>query len=343
MRSQSPPRWRTNVAILLGAVVLYLIGLQVYLSLRAPPTRAGAGYNDSQKTMWRYSGDPVLRDELVPGWHGIINDSGFVGPDRTKAKPTGAFRIVGLGDSITIGDIADEKGVRERGGPITYLSLAEQQLQSRSTRPVETLNFGVPGYDTQQEVRQLEVRGLTYQPDLITLGYCLNDWIELPFTVYTSDGVPQLKWGTDDHLNVIEMMRQQLAPASSEKFFQQSYERPLWKASVAALTRLAEISRERKIPAVVIIFPMLLDFKTYPFAPFHQKLVALVDGLGMTAVDLLPAFRGANHPTSFRAQDADTVHPVVAGHGVAAAELLKVLLAKNYFLPDRKETAATPR
>lgn len=37
------------------------------------------------------------------------------------------------------------------------------------------INFGVMGYDTTQEARLLETKVLAFQPDLIVIGYCLND------------------------------------------------------------------------------------------------------------------------------------------------------------------------
>ena len=45
----------------------------------------------------------------------------------------------------------------------------------KCTTYLEVLNFGVPGYDTLQEVSLLEIRGLEYHPDLVVVGYCLND------------------------------------------------------------------------------------------------------------------------------------------------------------------------
>ena len=39
----------------------------------------------------------------------------------------------------------------------------------------EVLNFGVSGYNTQQEVETLREKGLRYSPDLVVLAVCVND------------------------------------------------------------------------------------------------------------------------------------------------------------------------
>ncbi len=87
--------------------------------------------------------------------------------DWSTAKRPGSFRIVGIGDSVMMG-----WGV---GQDEDYLSRLRPLLELRLHRPVETLNFAVPGYNTVQEYYMLRDRALAYRPDLVVLGYVGND------------------------------------------------------------------------------------------------------------------------------------------------------------------------
>jgi lysophospholipase L1-like esterase len=72
-----------------------------------------------------------------------------------------------IGDSVTFGSGV---ALGER-----FSDRLEVLLGERLGREVEVLNFGVGGYDTLQEVATLEDVGLRFQPDLVIVGYCVND------------------------------------------------------------------------------------------------------------------------------------------------------------------------
>jgi lysophospholipase L1-like esterase len=116
--------------------------------------------------------------ELRPG-QSDRNEFGQRDRVYSRAKPPGTFRVAGLGDSNTYG-----MGVpRER----VFLKQAEQLLARRANRPVEVINFGVPGYNTAQEANLLEDVVAAWDPDLVVLQFCSNDF-ELPNFIQTSGG-----------------------------------------------------------------------------------------------------------------------------------------------------------
>ena len=45
----------------------------------------------------------------------------------------------------------------------------------RADGRVEVLNFGVPGYNLDQEIEALRARALAFAPDLVVVAFCLND------------------------------------------------------------------------------------------------------------------------------------------------------------------------
>jgi lysophospholipase L1-like esterase len=123
-----------------------------------------------------YVSDPMLGDRLNPGYDGYfagvpvkINSLGFRDPrDYALDKPRGTFRILVLGDSVTFGHGALYE--------TTYPYLLEQRL--RAWRPDvqwQVWNLGVPGYSTRDELTYLQQVGDRYAPDLVIVGFFIND------------------------------------------------------------------------------------------------------------------------------------------------------------------------
>jgi lysophospholipase L1-like esterase len=94
------------------------------------------------------------------------NSLGFRGPEIAETKPAGGLRILVLGDSITMGE-----GVQEEE---TYVRRLEEYLRG-GPRAVETINGGVGDTGTKEQVDILKERGLKLDPDVIIVGFFLND------------------------------------------------------------------------------------------------------------------------------------------------------------------------
>ncbi len=119
--------------------------------------------------------DPEIRYVMAPAQQGWIDDGlvsvnslGFRGPDVTSPKPPGRFRVVVVGDSLTLGwGVGDDE---------TYSARLEQQLRRRfPTRDLDVVNLGVGGYNTRQEVTLLARNVSRLQPDLVLVGFYSND------------------------------------------------------------------------------------------------------------------------------------------------------------------------
>jgi hypothetical protein len=82
------------------------------------------------------------------------------------AKPDNTFRVVGLGDSFTFG-----YGVEKEE---TYLALAEKTLREMGMN-VEIINLAVSGFGTAEQIIMLEKVGLGFDPDMVTVGFYVND------------------------------------------------------------------------------------------------------------------------------------------------------------------------
>jgi len=90
------------------------------------------------------------------------NSDGLRDREYSFDKPKGVTRIVALGDSFTWGwGVGDNE---------IYTEVLESLLPN-----VEVINLGVAAFATQQEFDYLKMKGMKYDPDVVILGFCLND------------------------------------------------------------------------------------------------------------------------------------------------------------------------
>lgn len=154
------------IAILL-VLCLFEIGLRAF---GYNPLRDFAAGRDF---LLRSSSDPNIDYELTPGAEGYawrcnvkVNRHGFRDKDYAYEKPPGFTRMVVIGDSITFGNGLDMED--------TYPEVLER-LYEESNKKIEVLNLGVGGYNTINEVGFLEQTGLAFRPDVVIVGFCVND------------------------------------------------------------------------------------------------------------------------------------------------------------------------
>ncbi len=123
------------------------------------------------------SADPLLGLDLRPGqdfsfegsWVRIprtrvrISEQGLRDERIDIPKPKGTRRLLCLGDSWTFG-----WGVEREDSFCSRLS-------GLLGGGWETVNLGVPGQNSSQEVRRLELQGLQYEPDLVLVQHNVGD------------------------------------------------------------------------------------------------------------------------------------------------------------------------
>ncbi|GAK51909.1 hypothetical protein U14_03155 [Candidatus Moduliflexus flocculans] len=119
-----------------------------------------------------YSDLPVngyVKGERCTWGHVVKNNKyGFRERNFETPKPEGVYRIMVLGDSLTWGA---GLAIEER-----YTALTENMLnQAFDDRRFEVLNFGIAGGPTVKERDILLKFKNIVQPDLIVVGFCLND------------------------------------------------------------------------------------------------------------------------------------------------------------------------
>lgn len=96
-----------------------------------------------------------------------INSLGMRGPEIDLDDRGGALTIAAVGDSHTF-------SVGVPSWELSFPARIAYHLASGS-EPVRVLNFGVPGYNTAQELELFESRVVGLSPDWVILQYTVND------------------------------------------------------------------------------------------------------------------------------------------------------------------------
>ena len=131
---------------------------------------------------WEYSSESCFSEsyfvpsrtlgyEMVPNSKRLeTNSLGMKDRERTKDKAAGIYRIICLGDSTTANS--------------DYVNILERLLNEKEAEgEFEVWNCGVMGYNTAQYCQALEEKWLKYNPDMVIVGFCLNDFDTTPLVI----------------------------------------------------------------------------------------------------------------------------------------------------------------
>ena len=274
-----------------------------------------------------------------------INSLGFRG-DELAAEPTpGVPRILILGDSITWGDyVRDEE---------TYVRQAASVLETTVGHRVEVINAGVGDTGSQEQIDILEESGLQIKPDVVVLGFYLNDsrppwgfsgellernWLRrhslMVDKVYEKfalwrwfqqqgaerfawiDAQHRLDW-KGDHAAFLELAR------LAHYDWGAAWVEDSWRTIDQQLARLEHHARRNGFRVATLTFPVRfqVDAATREDAP-QKTFAALARKHGFSNLDLLPLYRAHAGEEIF----FDWCHPTPAMNrtiGAAVADFLR--------------------
>jgi len=215
------------------------------------------------------------------------------------------------------------------------------------------VNLALPGMNTVAEAAQLATEGMAYDPDVVVVGYVLND-SEDP---QSAEARRVRDWALEQkeesgkrsllsHSALYRLIGTRLRATAENRRriagFRSMYaaDAPGWVENQKALKTMAGLCRERGIPLVVVIFPLFgnpLD-SNYPFAGIHAQVARAAGDAGARVVDLLSAYRGLRWELLVVNGAADE-HPNEIAHRIAADVLLKAL---DDVVPGKAEPGPRP-
>ena len=314
-----------------------------------------------------YAADPELGFFHIPNQQGWIEDGrvtinsiGFRGRELIEPKPANTFRVVVLGDSLTLGwGVQDDE---------TYCARLEQKIQREipAGKVCEIVNCGVGAYDTRREVALFKRFAPLLEPDLILLGFYINDVVVPPSRddrgstpadgstqILTTDNRPQriLRMSTRKaswlhrtlrHSRVAYLAGHGLQRLRSRGEFggkmfatelavldgdQSPQITDAWESVEADLSDLASLGKTYRVPVGIVALPCREQVTNdHPNARYQSQLAEIGNRLGFFVIDPLPSFLEQRRRVEKLFIPYDRHHPTAMGHDLIADSICSYLL-----------------
>jgi lysophospholipase L1-like esterase len=264
----------------------------------------------------------TLGYEWVPnskrGWMNI-NSLGMLDRERQKYKPKDIYRIICLGDSTTANS--------------DYVRILEKLLNKNEGREkFEVWNCAVTGYNIIQYCRALEEKWLKYKPDMIIIGFCLNDFDTTPLAVRENNHVvgyfprkeilPTVSPFLLKHSGLYRFIVMRL-------FFSKSYDysKEIIKTGRYYLQEIKEVLSTKRIRFVIVILGLTERFEDCPlmWKSNYNQIKEIINDYNIESLDMVSIFQRSN-PESLRLHDE--LHFNEKGSQIVA-EAIYVYLKQN--------------
>lgn len=285
--------------------------------------------------------DPELGWVMRPGQASFTidqpvstNSLGFRSPDIPFDKPDVGLRILCLGDSQTFGNGVGQHDV--------YASQLQKILSSEpGSGTVEVINAGVQAYDTLQEIRLLERHAPTLRPDIVTVGFYINDIIETRRKDRTEvvgvagemkrHGLKRLTPYRLIYLvkrsRIVILVRERLRSAATSNAYSEILNgrtparfEESWTRIEENLVAARDLAEAHRFRLIVFPIPTVMEFqKDYPDEDYRSRFLALARRLGIEHFDPTPTIikGGGSLEDNFIPWDGHinaTTHRLLAEH-----------------------------
>jgi lysophospholipase L1-like esterase len=307
-------------------------------------------------TLWknivhRRSSVPGLDYELKPLVHRNVrgmdistNSLGMRDREPLADRGPGDVRVVAVGDSLTFGMrvAADE----------TWPEVLEAKLAAappssilQGTRRVEVLNLGVSGYGTLDEAIVVREKAMPLRPDLVIVGYYLNDpEIEPVQQLHQHFRVP-LWW---EHSSLLRFLRCEKRKLDQDRlgcgdpFWYLHQDPESWRSVVDGFAAIAAAARNGGARVLLVVLPTLRGverWEDYAYRELHDRVVEAGSAAGFETLDVLPAWVASGHAPGDLAVDGE--HPNAVGQGLIGAAVFAKIASMPSLLRDRRVAVLT--
>jgi lysophospholipase L1-like esterase len=325
---------RASLLLLVVSTLVAVVGIEAFV--RIGDLLGISFYEESLRYFLVRVPDDVLvyrlRENLDDSFQGVRVTTNAMGlRDRSIGpRQPGEFRVLVLGDSVTFGP-----GVRNED---IFPRRLEVNLGRDLGRPVRVINSGVGGYNTEQELAFLKLRGPEIAPDLVVLLYVSND-VEInegPFdpqehTSLKGKSPPQAVktllgyfWTYRLVVHVLEHRG-----GGGSVGIASLRNGAGWKRSMKALEGVDAYCRERRIPLAVFLYELVPSPLT----------IALRGDIGVLSAKLgfpyssTEKWLAGPSPRAITNSVVDA-HPNSAGHELLERGMRDFLLARRELLID---------
>lgn len=316
-------KWfKRSVAVLTGLIIFIAvgeIGYRAYIHIFKPLHRPSSIYG----LLWEPT--PGAR-KVIGGIEYKVNPQGFRDYEYTKAKGDGVLRIAVIGDSVTYGYTELED---------TYPNIMERELRIYyKNEKVEVLNFGIEGTDSQHQLKLLRHRVIDYSPDIVVLGYCLNDirFTNIdPVSLWWIEHVNFLDFIAVKGMTFYKVVRARLGITTEDTYYNfilKLYDdRGRTSKLRSILKEFKAISEASEILFAVAIFPFQQQFeKDSTFLP-QETVLSICMEEGIECLDAFSALKEYDSKELYL--EGDPVHFSSFGNEVVARSIMDFLMSKG--------------
>ncbi len=260
---------------------------------------------------------PLLGYEHILGGRNY-NSYGLVGPEYPIEKDDHIYRILVLGDSITEHN--------------WYVSSLEEKLNKsfEGSKKFELWNAGVSGYSLSQYARYLESKGFKFKPDLVLIGFCINDVSPTIIVVYRDNkkvkeyffpAMCLVRYVPVNRLCFKYSFLYRFITIRLDSFLARREKRCSIEESstVFYLDKIQDLCKKQRVLLVCAIFPYMKPLGEYSEEELidYKTLKNALQELKIHCVDLSEYFP-EDRRYSLRRWTNDFKHPNEEGHEIAA-------------------------
>lgn len=182
------PVWALVIVNVL-AIFFITLAAEILLRIFWPSQISTIGHTASQNAKrygWGFNPGELVRicdPDTGEIYSDRCNNHGWRDTFREYENRNSAYRILVLGDSVTLGAAVP--------GEKIYTRLLENQLK-KACYHTEVISMGYGRWGTDQEAEALEIEGLSYKPNMIIIQFTWNDLSDNNYFHYAMKGTPIL-------------------------------------------------------------------------------------------------------------------------------------------------------
>jgi len=270
----------------------------------------------------------------------LINNRGFRDNSNQDWTPWHSTdtKIIAVGDSVTAGPSVSYSD--------TYSARLEEVLRQR-TLPARVVNGGVDATNTRQQLAWLQHKGLPLKPDLVLLGYFMNDIETRSFENlpgFAQFFMRHFHFGVFLSQRIVQTIRNHRKLSRYEVDFNPKTQRPLvcggyvleilqayqtekWQKNTLWIQRMADLCRSNGIHFGVIIFPFEPQIRGICPLQAQSEIAQFLNQAGIPFLDMAESFRKI--PSDGFYIPGDPVHLSASGHRAVAEAIGEWLAAQG--------------
>jgi len=322
---------RLSLVIVSISISLFagLFFAEVYLRITA---KLELQHRNESKEAWagdrkfRQAEDLMLGYEYTPhesdgSWLGYkANSLGFPDKERNIVKSNTSYRICVVGDSIT-----------EDGRYVEYL---ENKLNKGSGSHFEVWNCGVGGYGILHYYANIRSKILNFNPDLIIISFCLNDFNCTPVIYEDQDG-KLIEYSNIYGYFSVPVNRQLflrwriyrlalIALSRISSYFKANNHLPWQTDNISrgrwAVQNILKLTDKAGIDVKGLIIPYLKEDYTEQEQLDYSDIKTVLDESGIKYLDMHGKFEDIGS-ARWRRERSDRIHPSEEGHRLISDHL----------------------